>query len=130
MLILCLIRVVPRLQVEKLWHGTEAGLKTGRTDSRVGIFDHLVWILGGGQELSDELVEREPVETSYLDCAVHRRPDCDIGHDGSRVIGPDGLRKGGRQMHRLPNGARLDDGAYEFIEFVWTGRSYGESLTP
>ena len=82
----------------------------------VGIRDHLAWILGCGQESSDEFVERYPIRTGYLDRAVHRRPDCDVGHCGSHVIGPDGLRKGGWQVNRLPDGAKLGDGAYEFEE--------------
>ena len=128
--------VVAPLNVERFWHGAEPDLEARWADSRVvaggersivhrnaevaylSIGDDHARILGGGQESSDELVEWEPVETGYLDCGVHRRPDCDISHDGSQVIGPDGLRKGGRQMHCLPNGARLDDGAHEFIE-LW-----------
>ena len=82
----------------------------------VGICDYLAWIVGCGQESSDELIERYPFGTGYLDRAVHRRPDCDVGHCGSHVIGPDGLREGGWQVNRLLDGAKLGDGAYEFIE--------------
>src|SRR4029077_2482977 len=115
-------------------HGAEPGLETCRTDPRVlaggerlivhryaevtcvSICDDLAWIVGCGQESPDECVESYPFGTGYLDRAVHRRPDCDVGQCGSHVIGPDGLRKGGRQMNRLPDGAELGDSAHEFVE--------------
>ena len=129
-----MMSVVSPLNVERFWHGAEPDLEARWADSRVvaggersivqrnaevaylGICDDLTWRLGGGQESSDEFVERYPIRTGYFDRAIHRRPNCDIGHGGGQVIGPDGLRKNGGQMHRLPNGARLDDGAPEFIE--------------
>ena len=52
----------------------------------VDISDHFAWILGCGQESSDELVERYPFRAGYLDRAVHRCPDRDVGHCGSHII--------------------------------------------
>src|SRR5262249_9475334 len=84
--------------------------------SCLSICDYLAWIVGCGQESSDELVERYPIRTGYLDRPIHRRPDCDVSHCGSHVIGPDGLRKSGWQVNRLLDGAKLSDGAHEFVE--------------
>src|ERR1043166_3072104 len=82
----------------------------------VRICDYLAWIMGCSQESSDEFVKRYPFGTGYLDRAVHRRPDCDVSDGGSHVIGPDGLRKSGRQVDRLFDGAELGDGAHDFVE--------------
>ena len=82
----------------------------------VGICDNLAWIVGCGQESSDEFVERYPFGTGYFDRAVQRRPDCDVCQYGSHIIGPDRLREGGWQVNRLLDGAKLSDGAHEFVE--------------
>src|SRR4051794_12717179 len=46
----------------------------------VDICDHRARILGCTQESSDELVETYPFGTGDFYRAVHRRPDCDVGH--------------------------------------------------
>ena len=83
---------------------------------RVRISDHFARVVRRFQKSPDELAERRPLGTGDLDRAVHRRSDCDVGHCGSHVIGPDGLRKSGWQVNRLLDGAKLGDGAYEFVE--------------
>src|SRR6185437_2537805 len=117
-----------------LRHGPEPGLEPCRADSRivaggerlivhryavvtsVHIRDQRAWIMGCGQESTREFVETYPFGTGYLDRAVHRRPDCDVGYCGSYVIRGDGLEERRRQVNRLPDGGELGDGAHEFEE--------------
>ena len=61
----------------------------------VDICDHRARILGCTQESSDELVETYPFGAGDFYRAVHRRPDCDVGHCVGHVIGRDGLHMGG-----------------------------------
>src|SRR6202007_1367090 len=74
------------------------------------------WILCRAQEASDQFVETCPFGTSYLDHAIYRRAECDLGECASDVIGGHWLRQSRWQVNRLSDGAELGDAAHEFEE--------------
>ena len=63
------------------------------------------------QAYDDQFVETCPFGTSYLDHAIYRRTECDLGELARNVIGGDWLPQGRRQMNRLADCAELGDAA-------------------
>jgi hypothetical protein len=84
--------------------------------ARLTICDHLVWIVCRRQEAFDQFVQTYPFGPGYLDYAICRRVECDLGEGGSDVIGSNWLKQGWRHVNRLSDGAELGDAAREFEE--------------
>src|SRR5213594_2212861 len=82
----------------------------------VDVCGHFPCVSVCAQVSSDEFVEPYRFGTGQLDRAVHRFPDCEVGHCGGDVIRHDGLHEGGWQPNRLPFGGRLGDGSHELEE--------------
>src|SRR5262249_49151023 len=96
----------------------------------VRIDDDLTCVLGGAQELADDVVETEPLWTSYLDDAVYWRSQGDIDQRGNNIVRQDGLDQGSGYANRLPFGGELSgDRSYELKELrraeVCRGHSAG-----